>query len=835
MFGSSKAKGESRSGERFADCLPYRAYDQKTQLFLNRSGPGFMLELAPQSGADEQMIEVLLSLYATCPPDTGIQFHLFGSPDIGELLRQYANLRQEDPDQYDKAETLGRPVRNENLYRKLARQRVGHLLNGARTSLSKGFTFKVRHFRLMLSVSLDHKAEWTEDEVLALRDSMSATLLTAGFPNRSATADDLIKWCGKFVNPGRLFGSHTAPAYDPGRELCDQIVDFDTIQDPTPSHLHIWKEEDAEGMEVRLLSVQRHPRQFYLWQAGSLIGDLMQPTLQYGVPFLITMGVYMLNPSTVRTAVTANHMRAAKNAKSKLAEVMPDVPEKLKDWAAAAAVIDAGGGLVSLYHQVALFVRPGEAATAVETAKSIWRARGFELNVDLYHQRQALIASLPMTLSPGLHADLHKMRRTSRKTTANAVHLAPLLAEWPGTGTPVLMFQGRRGQVAACDLYDNALGGGNYNFALIGTSGSGKSATLNEIAWSYLSTGASVRILDFGRSMEKLCRKAHGTHIEIKSDVKICFNPFTRVQQIEEDIEILEPTIALMCSPKSELSDVQRKSLSALILKFYRSYGQDLTITAIRDAAVEGTIAELGLKQDQRVRDLAIMLNPYAKGGQYERFFEGPNTINFDNDLVVIENEELVRKPALRPVLNSLLLYQITGEMYLSRDRKKILILDEVKQQLDTGGRDDPNLSAVIDAAARRARKYGGALGTATQNGDDYYTSTQLETALNCADWVFLLRQKPESIEALQSRGRILMDDAKKRLLNSLRTEPGVFAEMYISCPIGEGLVRLALDPAAHLLFSNRLEDNRVLDQLRAEGYSIDEAIEIVLKARAEA
>ncbi|MCG2583887.1 type IV secretion system protein TraC [Massilia sp. TS11] len=820
--------------DRFASWLPYRAYDAATQLFINRDGPGYVLELLPQSGADEQMVEVLVSLYATCPPGTGLQFHLFGSPDVQTHLRAYANLRREDTDQYEKSQPYGRPARNDNLYRKLARQRVGHLLRGARESLSEGFPCHVRHYRLLLSVTLDPKAGWDSDAVLALRDAMAATLTTAAFPNRVCSASDLINWCAQFVNPDRMFGAAAPLHYDEGREICDQIVDFDTIQDPHPTHLHIWKQEQGDGMQARFLSVKSYPRQFHLWQAGGLVGDLMQPALQYQAPFMITMGVHVLDPNTARNAVVANHVRANQNAQSKMAQIMPDVAEKLKDWSAAAQTIDAGGGLVYLYHQLAVFAPPDKATAAVETAKSVWRARGFELSVDVYQQRQALLASLPMTLTPKLFGDLRKMRRTTRKTTANAIHLAPLIAEWQGTGTPVLTLQGRRGQLVACDLYDNAVGG-NYNFAVIGTSGSGKSVMLNEIAWSYLSTGALLRILDFGRSMEKLCRNARGTFIEVRSDVPICFNPFPRVGLIEDDIEILEPTIALMCSPKAELSDVQRKAIAVMILNLWRAHGKDMTITAMRDAFVEGSLPELGLKQDQRIKDLAIMLAPFSKGGQYERFFEGANTVNFDNELVVIENEELSRKPALRPVLNSLLLYQITGEMYLSRNRKKVFIIDEVKQQLDTGGTDDPYLSAVIDAAARRTRKYGGALGTATQNAEDYYSSTQLESALNCADWVFLLRQKPESIEALQAKKRLVMDEPKKRLLNSLRTEPGVFSEMYISSPIGEGLARLALDPATHLLFSNRLEDNRVLDELRARGLSIDEAIDMVLQARGQA
>ncbi len=114
--------------EQFAAWLPYTAYLADEKLFVNRDSLGFMLEVMPQSGADERMAEVLISLYSTCPPGTGIQFHLFASPHVREQLRRYANLRVEDTDQADKARHWGRPARNDNLFHRLARQRVGHLL-----------------------------------------------------------------------------------------------------------------------------------------------------------------------------------------------------------------------------------------------------------------------------------------------------------------------------------------------------------------------------------------------------------------------------------------------------------------------------------------------------------------------------------------------------------------------------------------------------------------------------------------------------------------------------------------------------------------------------------
>jgi hypothetical protein len=61
--------GEEEGPEdQFASWLPYSAYIPEERLFVNRETLGFMLELVPQSGADERMAEILVSLYATCPP-----------------------------------------------------------------------------------------------------------------------------------------------------------------------------------------------------------------------------------------------------------------------------------------------------------------------------------------------------------------------------------------------------------------------------------------------------------------------------------------------------------------------------------------------------------------------------------------------------------------------------------------------------------------------------------------------------------------------------------------------------------------------------------------------
>ncbi len=838
LFSRAKgaASGDQGAPDQFTTWLPYSSYLPDEKLFVNNETIGFVLEVLPQSGADERMTEILSSLFSTCGKGSAIQMSLLGSPFILGPLRRYAELRMPDTDTEAKSIEYGRQARHNNIFRSLARRRTGFYLRGAHQSIAKGFHYTVRDFRLVFSVSVPGNVDdmTRRDELLALRDSMSTTLNAGGFPNRPFGASDLINWVANLVNPHRFYTPRPPVLrYDASRELRDQMVDFDTMQEAMPNALRFSKPNQPD-VEARFFSIKAFPEAFALWNMSSMIGDLMQPALQYPCTFMLTMGVHVLDPTETRSAIQANHARAIQNAQSQLAKFMPDSQKKLEDWSAAAQIVDEGGTLVSLYHEIAIFTSPEKAVAIEETTRAIWRARGFEINNDMFLHRQSLLASLPMTLSPKFHDDMKRMRRVTRKTVANAVHLAPMIAEWAGTKTPTLILGGRRGQIMGLDLYDNDQG--NYNAAVIGTSGSGKSVFLNELAWSYRAINSQVRIMDLGRSFEKLCNRAGGQFIEFNTRSEICVNPFSVVKDINTDMAMLAPVIAKMASLTTQLEEVQYKAINGAVLRLWKMYGADMTMTALRDLFKSGSLPDLEMHNDSRLRDLAIMLEPYTADGQYARFFEGKGNVDFSNDFIVIENEELKRAPDLNVVVNMIMLYQITQDMYLSRERgdhrKKILMIDELMQQLGGGSGDDDVKARVIEEAARRARKYGGSLITATQGADDYYSSKQMEAAFQFSDWVFLLRQKSESIDLLDQRKRIAMDEHKKRLLKSLRTEAGAFSELYVFSPMGEGVGRLILDPYTLLLFSNKADDNQAIDRRRAAGMSVDDAITDVLRER---
>ena len=199
----------------FSEWLPYRAWLEDRQVFVNRDSLGFCLEVRPQSGADEEMTRVLTALYAASPPGTGIQFHLFASPDIRAPLARYAGLRRPDEDVPEFA-NLGRAGRHSNIHRTMARRRVEYYLAGSRSSLLPAQNYLFRDFRLVVSVSIAGNPEDLThlDDLLLVRDSVRATLHAAGFPSKAWSAADLINWVSALIDPHRQTGDCLALPYD---------------------------------------------------------------------------------------------------------------------------------------------------------------------------------------------------------------------------------------------------------------------------------------------------------------------------------------------------------------------------------------------------------------------------------------------------------------------------------------------------------------------------------------------------------------------------------------------------------------------------------------------
>jgi conjugal transfer ATP-binding protein TraC len=210
----------------------------------------------------------------------------------------------------------------------------------------------------------------------------------------------------------------------------------------------------------------------------------------------------------------------------------------------------------------------------------------------------------------------------------------------------------------------------------------------------------------------------------------------------------------------------------------------------------------------------------------YARFFEGPSTMEFDNPFVVLELGELNNKPDLQSVVVLILMMQIAQAMYQGdRSVRKMCIIDEAWRLMSSG-----NAGQFIEEGYRVARKHGGNFVTVTQGIDDYYKSETAKAALQNADWVYLLRQKPESIQQLAHSDRLVMNDFMNRALRSVDTKQGQYSELMVYGPNGWTIGRLVVDPFAEKLYSTKAEEYEAIDRMLAAGYTLEQAIEELVR-----
>jgi len=800
--------------------LPYFGWMENERMFILDQGGfgekeqfsiGFSIEIDPQTGATDEMEKILTGLFESCMPDAGIQISLYASPDIRPMLeRQAATVKVAE-------------------LAEIASRRSRFYMGGTTKSLFKNRTYLLRNYRCVVSVSLPLSPFDPGDieSAIRVRESIHATLRSAYLGGFDWTPDHLLEFVADFFDHERVFSlekrSELDVSYDPERILREQLSNREIASCVSDDGIRFSKSGGAETV-MQLFSVRNYPRYCRLSHMGNLIGDPYQAALSMPCPFLITMGAIVQDHESSRTYAQIKLARATQSASSYMAHFQPELHEKKRDWQAVVNAFDNGKGTVRLYHQLLLLTTKEDASRAEYAARSVWRARGFDLSRDYYLQHQAFVASMPMTLGRPLQADLKTFGRTYTKTIDNAVMTSPAIAEWKGTKNPVITLFGRRGQPMGFDLFDNT--GGNYNFAVAALSGSGKSVFVNELAYRYRAANTKVWIIDVGRSYKNLCELMDGEFIEFTDERQnsLCLNPFSMVQDINNDMEMLLPLLAEMASPREPLNNYCYAALASAIKQVWQVTGRQSTITNIYDLLRTGRLNE-DSEREQELAKMAVALEPFTRYGAYASYFEGEANIRFTKDFVVLELEELKSKKDLQAVVMQIIMYRITQEMYLDRSRRKIVIIDEAWDLMGSG-----SSGHFIEAGYRRARKYGGAFGTITQSIEDYYKSESTKAAINNADWLFLLRQKQENIERLGKEGKLTVDEWMKRQLSSITTDHGNYSEIFVHSPMGSGIGRLILDPYSMMLFSTHADDFERIKKMRQQyGMSTAQAIEALL------
>jgi conjugal transfer ATP-binding protein TraC len=813
--------------DHFGDLLPHAAFWPVEQVFALESpeerastfnprrveAMGFVLELFAPSSAGEDLQKALRGIYTLLPKNAGLQITLFGDPRIQEALANFERQRQ-------------------GSYASAAKRRVNWYLKGALGELFDGTAYRLKSIRLILSLTIpvdgvDARADL--DELITLRTTIMGTLATQQLHPRVWRANDWLEWMAFLCNPQAAMNSRShARVHNPEHILRDQVMASDTVMRVRPKHIRFG--EDKEEIVMRALSVQDYSEKFHLNQMADLIGDQFRTELQYTCPFMVTMGVMVLDYEAAKNIAVLKSTRATQVAESPMVKYLPDLVDRKRDWDMVASSFNKGEGIVHAYHQILLFDRADSIDRAERHAEQIWRSKAFTVLRDRYMQLQALQMSVPMMLTPSFQDDVRNTQRYTTKLVANVADTAPVIGEWAGFGSPMLMLWGRRGQAMGIDFFANPEG--NYNVAMAAGSGAGKSVTGNEMIASVRGCGGKAYVIDAGRSYERPCRLHGGQFIEFSPDSSPNFNPFPMIEDMTDEEALADAVVMIaqivnsMAAPDRLLSDYEQGVVEQCVQEEIMAKGRAGSITGIYDRLLAFRDAQTN-DLVQIAGQLAQSMRSYTEHGVYGRHFRGESPIEFSSDFIVLELDGLSSSPRLQSTVLMIVMFKITQAMYVDRSVRKIVLIDEAWAMMREGA-----TAKFIETGYRRARKYNGQFVTITQSFADYFRTTAARAAYDNSDWKVSLRQPEESWEATFKDGQFVATPWQQQFLRSLRTEAGKFSEMFIKMPQGWGVGRLILDPHALLEYSTKAEDYNAVKAYLDRGMGVHESIEAVLKDR---
>jgi len=792
-----------------SELLPYRVYDEVNKLYINKNSIGFILETSPLTGADKKTVNILTSMITNgVPKDCTVQFTNWASPNVNYIIDKWVKPREE---------TGG-------VYSKQAKKRAEFLKKGAYTSLLPSSEFTIKDFKIFISASIPAKSgKKAINELIKFRDSLKSTLKSINMIHHKQEVEveplRFIQFLDEIINPNNKFEKKTL-TYNKLNPIHTQITSPETQINITPEGLHF---EDTD-IVARSYSVRSYPELWAQWENGELIGSFFSDFLRMECPFTTSFSFTNPDESKMRSKASIKAARSAQQAGTEMAKYIPDIKKKERDWKFVMDKMNAGQKLVKSFFNVTVFSPADKIDDAEQKLISIYKSNGWMIAREKYIQLQSFISNLPFTQSEGLSKDLERMGRYKTMVTWTCANIAPLQGEWKGMPSPSLMLIGRRGQPFFWNPFDNDEG--NYNVAVIGKSGSGKSVFMQELVTSFRGAGGKVYVIDDGRSFMRACLLQGGNFVSFDSKNPICLNPFSLINSDDFEkradyradiINLISLLVEQMCYPKGGIASLEQKIIEEAVIKTWDLHKTDATITHLKHHFLNHS--------DKRAKDLAIMVSSFAKGGKYESYFEGKCNLEIDNPFMVFELAELKNKKDLQGIVMMILMFIISEKMYLGDRQTPIsLIIDEAWDLLQGGDA----IGKFIEGFARRARKYGGNIITGTQSVNDYFKTPAAKACIENSDFMCLLSQKKESIAELEKSKKIIMNSTMKKALESLKMQDKEYSEVMVYGPKGWAIGRLILDKYSLAIYSSKAEDFRKIEQLQEDGYSLEDAIERV-------
>lgn len=796
--------------------LQASSYDVDTGLYqLDAGGLGFGFIGPPLSGVTQAMQDKIAGLMQQqVPVDTVMQFILWTSPDMEAQLTKYAGAR----------------MQADNVFlRELRDEMVGFYRNGAYQSIVAGNDIRLRDVKLLITVKIPASLEPSPQEISAardLRDVMAAGLKACGFGMVPLVPEQYLRFMQTVFNWKPNASWRDGPTeWVKDVPLPNQILDPNNDVVVDERGLWFGAECDKEGQvkradqRVRILFPKHYAGYANFGQAYTYIGEAMTGARGLRDPVLFTAMVWFKDREKEAGKVARETTWLTHQAGQKLTKFRPEILQQKRDFDLAMKQINEGDRIVRFALGMAVFA-PDEKSSLAATANARAYMREFQLQMQEYSYITAPLFGnmLPFGTDVTAQPALKVLRRT---TSRGVAPLLPVMAEWRGTGTPTLLMASRNGQLMTLSNWDSESA---FNVCICAETGAGKSFLMQTMIIAARQMGERFWIIDKGKSYRNIVEMLDGVRLEFGKDSTICLNPFTVVEDYDDDADLLYGLISAMAAMAEPLTDLQGATVRKIMRSTFTAVGREnMTIDHLADALTQHS--------DVRVRDVGEQLFPFTKNGDYGRLFYGRNNYEAANEVVLLELDELEGRQHLQRVVLLQLMFQIRREMSRGdRAKRKHLIIDEAWELLASGsvttkeGEADP-IANFISAAFRQFRKLNGAAWTITQSVNDFFTNNVTRAIFDSSAHKWLLGQRGEAVEAAKRTGKLDLGDHGFRLLRSVHTVRGEYSEVFCHTPYGYGVGRLIVPPLSRKLFSTTAQDVARITRYRKQGMSLMEAV----------
>lgn len=419
---------------------------------------------------------------------------------------------------------------------------------------------------------------------------------------------------------------------------------------------------------------------------------------------------------------------------------------------------------------------------------------------------------LPCVYNPGVD---RRQWYTQLMFAQHAANLAPVWGRSQGTGHPGITFFNRGGGVITFDPFNRLDRQMNAHLFLFGPTGSGKSATLNnilnQVAAIYrprifiVEAGNSFGL--FGDFAKRLGLTVNRVKLAPGSGVSLA--PFADAHRLidtpsDEQRDVLgelEITARLMITggedkEEARMTRADRSLIRQCILDAaQRCSAENRTVLtcdvreALRERGRDSTLPEI---RRSRLLEMADAMDMFCQGSDGE-MFDRPGTPWPEADVTIVDLATYAREGYNAQLSIAYISLISTVNNIAERDqflgRPIVNVTDE--GHIITK---NPLLSPYVVKITKMWRKLGAWFWLATQNVDDLPKSA--EPMLNMIEWWICLSMPPDEVEKI-ARFREL-NPAQKALMLSARKEAGKFSEGVILSKSMEVLFR-AVPPSLYL------------------------------------